>query len=317
MDKTFTLRIKARWVRIAALVAVTALVALPTAAVAGHRFVDVPDTNIFHDDIEAIALAGVTAGCGANIYCPNANVTRGQMAAFMNRLGALAGQTPVVNAKTALTAASAANADTLDGLDSTDFLKVGEGGGGDADTLDGLDSTAFLLTTGKAADSDKLDGLDSTAFVGQGEADSVTSAMTTNEPGVAQSVDTAATSLGSAFVSVDSVSITVPTSGYVIVMGSMQAKALHAAGTETHLTIDVSTSSSSLPDPANTKNFVVPGVAASGNYTTVASVQRAFPVTAGAHTFHLIANEVSGEGEIDDVTLTAWFVPTAYGTVSQ
>ncbi|MFQ5517933.1 MAG: S-layer homology domain-containing protein, partial [Acidimicrobiia bacterium] len=174
MDRTFTLHIKARWLRVAALAALVAVVVVPTTAIASHRFADVPDSNTFHADISAIADAGVTFGCNppANtLYCPDGNVTRGQMAAFLNRLGALSGQTPVVNAKTAL------SADTLDGFDSTDFLKVGEGGGGDADTLDGLDSLAFWQKT-DTVDAGLLDGIDSTGFVAQGEADSVTSAMT-------------------------------------------------------------------------------------------------------------------------------------------
>lgn len=48
-------------------------------------FTDVPNTNQFHDDIGAIARAGVTTGCGASVYCPNDNVTREAMAAFMHR----------------------------------------------------------------------------------------------------------------------------------------------------------------------------------------------------------------------------------------
>lgn len=75
---------------------------IPTAAMAAHRFSDVTDDNVFHADINAIAEAGVTIGCNPpdnDLYCPDDNVTRGQMAAFMNRLGALdEGKTPVVNA---------------------------------------------------------------------------------------------------------------------------------------------------------------------------------------------------------------------------
>ena len=85
--------------------------ALPLGIVlASHTFNDVPSTNQFHNDISAIAAAGVTSGCGGGNYCPKDNVTREQMAAFMNRLGALGpGQTPVVNA------------DQLDGLDAGAF----------------------------------------------------------------------------------------------------------------------------------------------------------------------------------------------------
>ena len=64
-------------------------------------FSDVPVSHPFYSDIQAVANAGVTTGCGGGKYCPEDNVTRGQMAAFMNRLGALGpGKTPVVNANT-------------------------------------------------------------------------------------------------------------------------------------------------------------------------------------------------------------------------
>lgn len=83
-----------------ALVAMT--LAFPLGVLASHQFDDVPNSHDFHADIDAIADAGVTQGCDANSYCPNDFVTRGQMAAFLNRLGALqAGKTPVVNAATA------------------------------------------------------------------------------------------------------------------------------------------------------------------------------------------------------------------------
>jgi len=72
---------------------------LPALVLAGHQFGDVPAINPFHADISALADAGVTTGCGGDNFCPDGLVTREQMAAFMNRLGALgAGKTPVVNA---------------------------------------------------------------------------------------------------------------------------------------------------------------------------------------------------------------------------
>lgn len=96
------LRGRNRWVTIA-IVALTALVIAPAAVWASHSFDDVPDDNTFHEDIEAIAEAGVTIGCDPpenTEYCPDDFVTREQMAAFMNRLGALAdGKEPVVNAR--------------------------------------------------------------------------------------------------------------------------------------------------------------------------------------------------------------------------
>jgi hypothetical protein len=75
----------------------------------------VPTDHTFHADIDAITDAGVTTtGCGGGNFCPDEFVTRGQMAAFLNRLGALGpGKVPV------------ANADKLDGLDSSAFAQPG------------------------------------------------------------------------------------------------------------------------------------------------------------------------------------------------
>lgn len=69
--------------------AVLAVVLIPVAAVASHQFTDVPDGNIFHDDISWLADSGVTKGCNPptnDKYCPSSNVTREQMAAFLRRL---------------------------------------------------------------------------------------------------------------------------------------------------------------------------------------------------------------------------------------
>lgn len=44
------------------------------------------DGSLFENDIEKLATAGITKGCGnANTFCPLNNVTRGQMAAFLTR----------------------------------------------------------------------------------------------------------------------------------------------------------------------------------------------------------------------------------------
>ena len=50
-------------------------------------------TDYFTDDngtthegnINRVAAAGITSGCTATTYCPKADVTRGQMAAFLRR----------------------------------------------------------------------------------------------------------------------------------------------------------------------------------------------------------------------------------------
>ena len=76
-----------------------AAIAFPLGVIASHQFTDVPTSSTYHNDIDAIRDAGITTGCAVGKYCPKDFVTREQMAAFMNRLGALqAGKTPVVNA---------------------------------------------------------------------------------------------------------------------------------------------------------------------------------------------------------------------------
>jgi serine protease AprX len=49
----------------------------------GTLFLDVPADSFAADWIEELASLGVTAGCGGNNYCPDATVTRAQMAVFL------------------------------------------------------------------------------------------------------------------------------------------------------------------------------------------------------------------------------------------
>ncbi len=47
-------------------------------------FTDVPTTHPLFRFVEALAASGITGGCGASLYCPDANLTRGQMAVFLS-----------------------------------------------------------------------------------------------------------------------------------------------------------------------------------------------------------------------------------------
>jgi hypothetical protein len=84
-DVTITLRWPGRRRR-AGVLLVLALAMAPV-ALASDRFGDVPNTNTFHGNINNIAAAGITSGCGGGNYCPKESVTREQMAAFLNRIG--------------------------------------------------------------------------------------------------------------------------------------------------------------------------------------------------------------------------------------
>lgn len=55
-----------------------------TAAPASATFADVPVGSPFHQFVEALVASGITGGCGGGLYCPDAPVTRGQMAVFLS-----------------------------------------------------------------------------------------------------------------------------------------------------------------------------------------------------------------------------------------
>ncbi len=63
---------------------VGALLTVPLTSSASQGFYD-DDTSIFEADIEALANAGITSGCSPTEFCPDENVNRGQMAAFLVR----------------------------------------------------------------------------------------------------------------------------------------------------------------------------------------------------------------------------------------
>ena len=104
-------------------VAVAALLAIPMVAIAADRFNDVPDTNIFHDDIAWLADAGVTAGCNPpanDEFCPEDAVKRQQMAAFMRRFAQYLGAEDGIVSE-ADNAATAGDADTLDDYKAVEY----------------------------------------------------------------------------------------------------------------------------------------------------------------------------------------------------
>lgn len=68
--------------------------ALDLPAADGDTFTD-DDGSLLEADIEALAAAGITAGCAPRMFCPDEPVTREQMAAFLRR--ALADELPTMD----------------------------------------------------------------------------------------------------------------------------------------------------------------------------------------------------------------------------
>jgi plastocyanin len=66
------------------MVGVFALPGLASHQPPGGTFTD-DDGSVHEGYIEALVEAGITTGCGTELFCPDDPVTRGQMAAFLNR----------------------------------------------------------------------------------------------------------------------------------------------------------------------------------------------------------------------------------------
>ena len=118
--KDIEFKLTAKTMRRIAIGAVVAIVMIPTAVIAaGGAFTD-DDTSVFESNIEWLAASGVTQGCNPptnDQFCPEDNVTRGQMAAFMQRFA------QYLDAEDG-TPAEAGNAAMLDGSDPTAYQTV-------------------------------------------------------------------------------------------------------------------------------------------------------------------------------------------------
>lgn len=142
------------------LVVLAALLALavPATGWASDAFGDVPEGNVHHDAIGAIADAGVTQGCAPGRYCPDRAVQRDEMGSFMARLGGLADRDPVVNAAQL---EGVAGQDILDRLAALEQAQ--DGGDGElADRVESLESTVGTLESDLAQAQSRIAELEST-----------------------------------------------------------------------------------------------------------------------------------------------------------
>jgi len=98
---------------------------------ASHQFADVPTNHQFHSDISWLADSGVTTGCGGGNFCPEDNVTRGQMAAFLHRynLEFGSGETIVTALSVPWAASNGTVSITPDGVEFGPYANGGAVGG--------------------------------------------------------------------------------------------------------------------------------------------------------------------------------------------
>jgi hypothetical protein len=81
------------------IIAVVALLAIPTTAIADHLFDDVSHGSTHEAGIAYVKDTGITQGCTVDLFCPTDNLTRQQMATFIHRQsGHAPGTPPSVNA---------------------------------------------------------------------------------------------------------------------------------------------------------------------------------------------------------------------------
>jgi hypothetical protein len=59
--------------------------ALSLAAGGGQNLFDDDDASMHEMNIDRLATAAITSGCSSRQYCPEMQVTREQMAAFLHR----------------------------------------------------------------------------------------------------------------------------------------------------------------------------------------------------------------------------------------
>lgn len=146
--------------------------------------------------------------------------------------------------------------------------------------------------------------------------DAVSSLELGDEPGLASSRN-------SNFVALTSTSpqsvifrtITPPGDGYILSLGQTVARITHVTGTGTSGAVGLSEDGLGF-GTAQDLNVMIASGAASGSYAIPAHVNAVFPAEEGvAKTIHIMASETSGDIELEDISLTLLFVPTAYGIV--
>jgi len=136
-----------------------------------------------------------------------------------------------------------------------------------------------------------------------------------DEPGVASDAANIGVGLTSSVGTIRSRSITVPATGYVLVMASCQITADHTMGLGTDADLGVSDISSGFPVNQDIA-VTVPATAPTGNYKYPGSYHGLFEVGgAGTYTYYFLGRRFAGTFTIYDIQLTLIYFPTAYGDV--
>jgi hypothetical protein len=145
---------------------------------------------------------------------------------------------------------------------------------------------------------------------------SIGSSELVEEAGCASYVDGASNvALESSPTVLASRSIFTPSGGYVLAIGTCQARAIHTEGVSQSANFGIMVSGEDLPSAQDIAWYLSPN-RPPGDYNEVVTVHALFPLPAGGHALDFIGEETTGDGFYAlDVSLTLVFLPSAYGTV--
>ena len=146
-------------------------------------------------------------------------------------------------------------------------------------------------------------------------ADAISATEMLDEPGVASITNNTLQTMDGTTQNLLTRSITVPAAGYCLVIGTLEAQAIHAAAVQDGANFGVTDASGTFQ--ANQDHlFQIPANAAAGNYVVPITVHGLFAVNAGLNTFYLVGDEAQGNVQWNEGQLSIVYIPTSYGTVS-
>lgn len=146
-------------------------------------------------------------------------------------------------------------------------------------------------------------------------ADAISAAETLDEPGVASTNLNSSIGLVGGVETILSQTITVPAGGFVFVIATCQAAAVHSTGTRDRAEFGVSDTVGVIPGTQDVA-ISVDSAWPTGVLFLPVTVQAIFAVSAGANAFYFLSDEISGNVTVNDMTLSLMYFPTAYGSVA-
>jgi hypothetical protein len=145
--------------------------------------------------------------------------------------------------------------------------------------------------------------------------DAISANESLDEPGAASVNQSSATVLDGTVQTLSTRTLNVPSLGYCLVIGTVEAQLTHTNGVTSSALFGVSDAAGVFPTTQGL-SMTVSASAATGTYIQPITVQSIFPVFAGNNTFYLLGDENAGSFQTTKRQLSILYVPTAYGTVS-